>query len=157
MFLGSFNIQGLLHITKKTHSVNIIGNRNEIKAIYIYFDTKMLYSLQSRSSYQRILSLGRILRNQLSQWCSRDIKRNPLTFMMSASSRMRFGLYSLVCTLHYLIIIMVQTYLKTLNLKNAFQIYLSNVWVRFSIFSQLSILQKWGCVFSVYPFPLWWL
>ena len=32
--------------------------------------------------------------------------------------------------------------------------------VRLSIFSQLSILQYihvWGCVFSLYPFPLWWL
>ena len=31
--------------------------------------------------------------------------------------------YSSVCTLRHLIIIIVQTYLKTLNLKNAFQIY----------------------------------
>ena len=32
-------------------------------------------------------------------------------------------LYLFVCTLHHLIIIIVQTYLKTLNLKNACQIY----------------------------------
>ena len=37
-----------------------------------------------------------------------------------------------------------------------------SVWIRLSIFSQLSIIQsivqyKWGCVFSVYPLPLWWL
>ena len=35
---------------------------------------------------------------------------------------------------------------------------LSSVWVRLSIFFQLSIIQYMGlCVFSVYPFPLWWL
>ena len=46
-------------------------------------------------------------------------------FMMSANIRMHFGCrsYSFVCTVHYLIIIMVQTYLKALFLKNACQIY----------------------------------
>ena len=34
---------------------------------------------------------------------------------------------------------------------------LSSVLVRLSIFSQLSVIQNMGCVFSVYPFPLWWL
>ena len=34
---------------------------------------------------------------------------------------------------------------------------LSSVWVRLSIFSQLSIIQYVGCVFSVYPFFLRWL
>ena len=34
---------------------------------------------------------------------------------------------------------------------------LSSVWVRWSIFSPLSILQYVGCMFSVYPFLLWWL
>ena len=45
--------------------------------------------------------------------------------MMSANSRIRLGLrsYSFICTLHHLIIIIVQTYLKTLNLKNACQKY----------------------------------
>ena len=45
---------------------------------------------------------------------------------MSANSRIRFGLHIVFvcCTLHHLIIIIVRTYLKTLNLKNACQIYL---------------------------------
>ena len=34
---------------------------------------------------------------------------------------------------------------------------LSSVWVRLSIFSPLSIIQYVGCMFSVYPFLLWWL
>ena len=34
---------------------------------------------------------------------------------------------------------------------------LSSVWMRLSIFSQLSLYNIWGCVFSVYPSPLWWL
>ena len=33
---------------------------------------------------------------------------------------------------------------------------LSSVWVRLSIFSQLSLYNIWGCVFSVNPFTLWW-
>ena len=58
--------------------------------------------------------------------------------------------YSLVCRVHHLIIIVVQTYLKTLNLSNSCHIYLSSVWVRLSIFSQLSIIQYVGlCVFSL--------
>ena len=63
--------------------------------------------------------------------------------------------YSFVCTVQYLIIIIVQIYLKALNLWKARQIYLSSVWVWLSIFSPLSII--WGCMFSVYPFLLWWL
>ena len=56
-------------------------------------------------------------------------------FMMSANSRIRFGLlcrsYSVFfCTLHHLIIIIVQIYLKTLSLYNVCQIYLSSVRVR---------------------------
>ena len=47
--------------------------------------------------------------------------------------------YSFGCTLHHLIIIIVQTYLKTLN-SLSYPLY-----------------TIWGCVFSVYPFPLWWL
>ena len=42
-------------------------------------------------------------------------------------------LYSFVCTIHHLIIIIVQTYLKALS-----------VWVRLSIFSPLSIIQYVG-------------
>ena len=34
---------------------------------------------------------------------------------------------------------------------------LSSVWVRLSLFSPLSIIYRWGCKFSVYPFLLWWL
>ena len=60
---------------------------------------------------------------------------------------------SFVCTLHHLIIIIVQTYLKTLNLWNACQIYFVEC-VRLSIFSQLSIVHYMGlCVFSL-PIPL---
>ena len=48
-------------------------------------------------------------------------------FMMSANIRIRFSLqivcYSFVCTVHQLVIIIVLTYLKTLNLWNACQIY----------------------------------
>ena len=59
-------------------------------------------------------------------------------------------LCSFVCTLHHLIIMIVQTYLRILNLYNACQIYLSSAWVRLSIFSQLSIIQYMGlCVFSL--------
>ena len=34
---------------------------------------------------------------------------------------------------------------------------LSSVWVRLSIFFQLSIIQYMGLCISVYPSPLWWL
>ena len=57
--------------------------------------------------------------------------------------------YLFVCTLHHLIIIIVQTYLKTLPVRYS-------VWVRLCIFSQLSIIQYVGCVFLVYTFPLCW-
>ena len=68
---------------------------------------------------------------------------------------------SFVCTLHHLTIIIVQTYLRTLNIWNIYEIYiylwdifmryiLSSVWVRLSIFSQLSIIQYMGLrVFSL--------
>ena len=69
--------------------------------------------------------------------------------MMRAISRVRFGLQiAFVYTLHHIIIIIIQNYLKTLSIWNACQI-LSSVWVRLSIFSQLSIIQHVGlCVFS---------
>ena len=57
-----------------------------------------------------------------------------------------------VCTLHLLIIIIVQTYLKTLNWTYRLPVryILSSVWVRLSIFSQLSIVHyMWLCVFSL--------
>ena len=61
-----------------------------------------------------------------------------------------WGSYSIFCTLHHLIIIIVQTYLKTLNSWNAFQIYLVECVSKISIFSQLSIIQYVGlCVFSL--------
>ena len=61
--------------------------------------------------------------------------------------------YSFVCTVHYLIIIIVQTYLKTLNLWNACQIYFVEC-VRLSIFSPLSIIQYVGLCVSSLPIPL---
>ena len=65
--------------------------------------------------------------------------------------------HSFLWTLHHLIIINLQTYLKTLNLKNACQIYFVECVIRLSILFQFSLYNIWGCVFSVYPFPLWWL
>ena len=57
--------------------------------------------------------------------------------------------YSFVCTQHNLIMSIVQTYLKTLDLSNAFHIYFVEC-VRLSIFSQLSIVQYMElCVFSL--------
>ena len=57
--------------------------------------------------------------------------------------------YLFVCTVHHLITI-VQTYLETLNYKMLVRYILSSVWVRLSIFSQLSIMQYVGlCVFSL--------
>ena len=57
--------------------------------------------------------------------------------------------YSFVCTVHHLIIIIVQTYLKALNLENACQIDFVEC-VRFSIFSQLSSIRYVGLyVFSL--------
>ena len=60
--------------------------------------------------------------------------------------------YSFVCTLHHLIIIIVQTLSEDIEI-----IKLSSVWVRLSIFSQLSIIQYVGLCVFVYPFLLWWL
>ena len=59
--------------------------------------------------------------------------------------------YWFFCTVHHLIIIIVQTYLETLNLYiMPVRYILSSVWVRLSIFSQLSIIQYVGlCVFSL--------
>ena len=63
--------------------------------------------------------------------------------------------YYFVCTLHHLSIINVKTYLKTLNL-NAFQIYFVECVIKIKyIISAIHYIR--GCVFSVYPFPLWWL
>ena len=59
--------------------------------------------------------------------------------------------YSFVCTLHHLIIISVQTFTDdTWTYKMPVRYNLSSVWVRFSIFSQLSIIQYVGLfVFSL--------
>ena len=58
--------------------------------------------------------------------------------------------YSFVCTVHHLIIIIVQTYLKAWSYKMPVRYILSSVWVRLSIFSPLSIIQYVGLyVFSL--------
>ena len=57
--------------------------------------------------------------------------------------------YSFVCTVHHLIVIIVQTYLKT-TYKVPVRFILSSVWVRLSIFFPLSIIQYVGLyVFSL--------
>ena len=60
--------------------------------------------------------------------------------------------HSFICTLHHLIIIIVQTYLKILT---ACQLYLVECVSKISAFSQLSILQYVGlCVFSLPIYPV---
>ena len=66
-------------------------------------------------------------------------------------------LYSFVCTLHHLIIIIGQTYLKTLNLWNTCQIYLIECVSKITHILPVIHYRMYGAVFSVYPFPLWWL
>ena len=77
--------------------------------------------------------------------------------MMSANSRILFGLQIVFVCLY----ITPSHYHHCTNFIWRHWTYempvrynLSSVWVRLNIFSQLSIM--WGCVFSVYPFPLWW-
>ena len=81
-------------------------------------------------------------------------------FMMSAISRIRFGLpcgsYSFCRTLHHFIIIIVQFYVKTLNLQNCLSDKLSSVWVRLSLFSQLYITQCRAVCFRFAHSPLGW-
>ena len=64
--------------------------------------------------------------------------------------------YSFVCTVHHLhlIIIIVQTHLKALNLKKMPVRYICRVWVRLSIFSPLSIIQYVGLYFFSLPISL---
>ena len=58
--------------------------------------------------------------------------------------------YSFVCTLHHLIIIIVQTLSEDITYKMPVRYNLSSVWVRLGISSQLSIIQYVGlCVFSL--------
>ena len=66
--------------------------------------------------------------------------------------------YSFVCTVHHLIIIIVQSNIwRHWTYKMPVRYILSSMWVRLSIFSPLSIIQYVGlCVFSL-PIPLWWL
>ena len=67
-------------------------------------------------------------------------------------------LCSFVCTLHHIIIIIVQTFIwGHWIFKMPVRYILSSVWVRLRIFSQLSTAHYMAYVFSVYPFPLWWL
>ena len=61
--------------------------------------------------------------------------------------------YSSVCTLHHLIIIIVQTYLKSWNYKMPVRYILSSVWVRLIIFSQLSIIKYGIMCFQFTHFP----
>ena len=64
--------------------------------------------------------------------------------------RLHYRSYSFVCTLHHLIIIIVQTHLKTLNYKTPVRYILSSVSIRLRIFSPLSIIQYVGLyVFSL--------
>ena len=67
--------------------------------------------------------------------------------------------YSFVCTVHNLIIIFAQKYLEPLNLyKMPVRYILWSVWIRLSLFSQVSIIRYVGAVcFQFTHFPLWWL
>ena len=67
--------------------------------------------------------------------------------------------YSFVCTLHHLIISIVQTYLKTLSLWNACQIHFVECVSKIKHIFSYQLCNMWpgGCVFSVHPFTLWGL
>ena len=65
--------------------------------------------------------------------------------------------HSFVCTLHYLIIIIVQTYLYTMNLWNVCQIYFVECVSKNEHTLSYPLFNIWGCMFSVYPIPSWWL
>ena len=79
-------------------------------------------------------------------------------FMMSANGRIRFGLQIVLVCLY----ITPSHFYHCANLSERRWAYkmpvryiLSSVWVRLSIFSQLSIIHYMGCVFSIHQFPLW--
>ena len=76
---------------------------------------------------------------------------------MCANNRVHYGMkVPFVCLHITLHIIIMQTYLKALNIWNAHQIY-SAEYVS-EINSILSyFIEGIGCVFSAYPFPSWWL
>ena len=63
--------------------------------------------------------------------------------------------YSFVCRLHHLIIIIVQTLSEDIELIKC----LSDIIFVSKIKQILSVIHynMWGYVFSVYPFPSWWL
>ena len=81
-------------------------------------------------------------------------------FMMSANSWIRFGLLIVFVCLyitpsHY-------HHCATLiwrhwTYKMPIRYILWSVWVRLSIIFSYPLYNIRGCVFSVYPFPLWWL
>ena len=78
---------------------------------------------------------------------------------MSANNWIRFGLLIVFVCLY----IAPSQYHHCANISEDIELIkclsdiFCRVWVRLSIFSQSSIIQYMGCVFSVYPFPLWWL
>ena len=69
--------------------------------------------------------------------------------------------YSFLCTLHHLFIIIVQNLSEDIELIKC----LSDIFCRVCKIRHILCLHSlnyplyntWGCVFSVYPFPLWWL
>ena len=81
-------------------------------------------------------------------------------FMVSANIGIRFGLQIVLVCLYST----PSHYHHCENLSEGIELIkclsryiLSSVWVRLNIFSPLSIIQYVGCMFSVYPLPLWWL
>ena len=79
--------------------------------------------------------------------------------MMSATSQIRFGLQIVFVCLY----IAPSYYYHCANLSEDIELIkclryiLSSAWVRLSVFLSYPLFNIWGCVFSVYPFPLWWL
>ena len=62
----------------------------------------------------------------------------------------------LFCTLQYLIIINMQTYLKALNISNACKVYsVKYVFEKVHSFNHL-LCNIWDCVFSAFPVLFWW-
>ena len=81
-------------------------------------------------------------------------------FMISANSRIRFGLQIVfVCVYitpsHYHHCAILSGDIELI--KCLPDIFLYSVWVRLGMFLSHQLYIIWGCVFSVYPFPLWWL
>ena len=85
---------------------------------------------------------------------------NIVQFMMSSNSRMRFGLQILfVC-----LIITTSHYHHCVNLSENIELIkcLSDIFCRVCEWDEVYSLSyplynTWGCVFSAYPSPLWWL